>query len=64
MEAIGTLFLLISGATLIAGAILVSAFSAVLAVEHARDQALRGYLIACILGTAAIVLLVIAGGRF
>lgn len=64
MEAIGTLLLLASGTFLVAGAILVSAFTAVQAMEHGRGDALFGYAIASALGTAAIILLVIAGGRF
>lgn len=63
MEALGTLLLLASGTCMIAGAILVSAFTAVQAMEHARGDALFGYAIASALGNAAIVLLVIAGGR-
>lgn len=59
-----TLLLLASGTALIAGAMLVSASSAVLATQHDRGPATLGYLIAGLLGTAAVVLLVIAGGRF
>lgn len=63
MEAIVTFLFLAAGTFLIAGAILVSAYGAVQAMERARAEALFWYTISSALGTAAIVLLVIAGGR-